>query len=368
MSQSGRSSTIDICKAFAIILMVLGHAECHPLMSFLYEFHMPVFFICAGYFFNLKYLNDEATYVKKRIKGLYWPFLKWALFFLCIHNLLFDIGILNEVHGNAAGGVTHPYTWAQFQQKVWSCVFNMSGYDEFLTGAFWFFRALFTSSIAFLLLYKLFYKIPYLRNHNVLVTILIALLGLGMALWHSASRLNVTGLSQNGYRDLMALFFFAVGFLFRQHQQLLNIRWWGAAICLAIVIVASEFFPSCMVVRATVEQCLRLPIPAIAGFLMTYWLSEKIASHDNPFSRLMAYCGRNTLPVYVFHIISFKIVSLIKIWYYGLEWGYIGCHMVVQHNTDDLFWLPYTIVAIVVPLGWNHCYNKLKDNILRART
>lgn len=57
-----RNTVISICKALAIILMVIGHADAPDVVSaFLYEFHMPVFFITAGYFFSLRYLNDEAT-------------------------------------------------------------------------------------------------------------------------------------------------------------------------------------------------------------------------------------------------------------------------------------------------------------------
>ena len=109
-----RNTTISITKGIAIILMVIAHAEAPGwLCRFIFEFHMPLFFITAGFFFSLKYLNDEATFVKKRVKGLYWPFVKWAIFFLIIHNWMFDLGILNETFGNEAGGVTHPYSWHQ---------------------------------------------------------------------------------------------------------------------------------------------------------------------------------------------------------------------------------------------------------------
>lgn len=121
-----RNTVISICKALAIILMVIGHADAPDVVSaFLYEFHMPVFFITAGYFFSLRYLNDEATFVKKRIKGLYIPFLTWAVFFLLIHNWMFDLGILNEQYGNWSGGVTHPYSWHQMQQNLWTMVTAM---------------------------------------------------------------------------------------------------------------------------------------------------------------------------------------------------------------------------------------------------
>ena len=115
-----RDTTISICKGIAIILMVIAHAEAPgALCKFIFEFHMPLFFITAGFFFSLKYLNDETAFIKKRIKGLYLPFVKWSVFFLIIHNWMFDIGILNEKFGNEMGGVTHPYTWHQMQQNLW---------------------------------------------------------------------------------------------------------------------------------------------------------------------------------------------------------------------------------------------------------
>ena len=50
---SGRNTSISIAKGIAIILMVAGHAECPgTLMSLIYIFHMPLFFITAGYFFS----------------------------------------------------------------------------------------------------------------------------------------------------------------------------------------------------------------------------------------------------------------------------------------------------------------------------
>ena len=115
-----RNTIISICKAFAIILMVIGHADCPPaLLSFIYEFHMPLFFITAGYFFSTKYLNDEKGFIVKRFKGLYIPFLKWSIFFLLLHNVFFKLDIINDKYGNGyPGGVAHLFTWHQLQQYI----------------------------------------------------------------------------------------------------------------------------------------------------------------------------------------------------------------------------------------------------------
>lgn len=354
-----RFEALDIAKAIAIILMVIGHTEYPVLQTFIYEFHMPLFFIAAGYCFNTKYLNDEATFVKRRFKGLYWPYLKWSVVFLCIHNLMFDIGILNEQFGNGSGGVIHPYTWHQFWQRIWNCVFNMSGYDEFLTGAFWFFRALLFASVAFLILMKLLNKIRFLRERYFLITIIIAIVALLMAIWKTSENLTITGLPQGGFRDLMGTFFFAVGYAIRQKPGCLNVKWWGALSCFLVVLAGTLWFNASMGWKGCFNACIYLPIPAIAGFFMTYWVATKIASKENILKRFMLYCGQNTMCIFIFHIICFKIVSALKIWYYGLDWGHIGSHMIVHHEKSDFFWILYTIVAVGVPLLWNYGYDRL---------
>ena len=89
--------TISIAKAWGIILMVLCHAEVAlPVRTFVATFHMPLFFYYAGYCFKDKYLEQSFVFVKKRIIGLYVPFVKWGLFFLLLHNILFRLNIYNE--------------------------------------------------------------------------------------------------------------------------------------------------------------------------------------------------------------------------------------------------------------------------------
>ena len=62
-----RNNVISICKGIAIILMVIGHAEVPDLLSnFIYVFHMPLFFIAAGYFFSRKNVDDPWGFCSRR--------------------------------------------------------------------------------------------------------------------------------------------------------------------------------------------------------------------------------------------------------------------------------------------------------------
>jgi fucose 4-O-acetylase-like acetyltransferase len=366
-----RDTTISIAKGIAIILMVIAHAEAPGwLCKFIFEFHMPLFFITAGYFFSKKYLNDEATFVKKRIKGLYVPFVKWAVFFLIIHNWMFDIGILNEVYGNEQGGVLHPWSAHQIQQNLWNIFTAMGGYDAFLCGAFWFFRGLFVASILYLIIYKVVNLFLPKRAENA-TPYLICLIMLLLCGWKTWEGLKVINLVQGGYRDMMGCFFFGIGFIFRQfveqYRQLMSRYYasiWTTIIFGIVVYLFSVYLTANMNWRSSFNQFLSLPVPAILGFLMTYNISRWIDSCKGWFKRLLVYIGDHTLNIFIFHIISYKVVSLIKIWYYGLDIRQIGCHMVIHdYSQQDCFWVLYTIAGVGLPLAGTWLYEKAKERI-----
>ena len=370
----GRNTVISIAKGIAIILMVVAHAEAPGwLCKFIFEFHMPLFFITAGYFFSKKYLTDEATFVKKRVKGLYWPFVKWSVFFLIIHNWMFDIGILNERLGNETGGVTHPYNWHQIQQNLWHIFTAMGGYDQFLCGAFWFFRGLFVASILYLIIYKVVLKLLPQRREAaapyVICIIMLLLCG-----WKTYEGLKIVTLVQGGYRDLMGCFFFGCGFIFRQYadqyRQLVSNHLTAiltTVLFAVIVFLFSKYLTANMNWRSTFQQFLSLPIPALLGFLMTYNISLWLDRHEGRLKRFLVYTGDHTLYIFIFHIVAYKVVSLLKIWYYGLDIHQIGCHMVIhEYSQQDLFWILYTIAGVGIPLGFNWLSDQI-SNWFRAR-
>ncbi|MBR4728736.1 MAG: acyltransferase family protein [Prevotella sp.] len=373
-----RDTTISIAKGIAIILMVIAHAEAPGwLCKFIFEFHMPLFFITAGFFFSTKYLHDEATFIKKRVKGLYIPFVKWAVFFLIIHNWMFDIGILNEVYGNEQGGVLHPYSAHQIQQNLWNIFTAMGGYDAFLCGAFWFFRGLFVASILYLIIYKVVDSgISGLSGLSQKATpYLICLIMLLLCGWKTWEGLKVINLVQGGYRDMMGCFFFGIGFIFRQYvngyRQIMSRQYLAIPATLLfglIVWLFSKHLTANMNWRSTFQQFLSLPVPAILGFLMTYNISRWIDACKGWFKRFLVYTGDHTLNIFIFHIISYKVVSLIKIWYYGLDIRQIGCHMVIHdHSQEDSFWILYTIAGVGIPLLGTWLWEKAKERIRAYR-
>lgn len=92
-------NSIAIAKGISIISVVLGH--CLPMgivNNTMYQFHVPLFFFVSGYFFSQKKVEEPICFIKKRIIGLYLPYLKYAIFFLFIHNLLVLLHVLPDYY------------------------------------------------------------------------------------------------------------------------------------------------------------------------------------------------------------------------------------------------------------------------------
>lgn len=366
-----RDTSITICKAIAIILVVIGHAGCPTWLStYVYQFHFPIFFLCAGYCFKLAYMDNSHTFLAHRVTRLYWPFVKWSLFFLIIHNVLLWMGILSTQYGTPTGGVAHAYSWHEFFQDTWNVVFTMSGYDGFTCGAFWFFRSLFVASIGFLVGMCVFRKLRRSRDGGngvadtpTLTAALVGITALLLIVWKIAADLYIPGIAGGGYRELLGVLLISVGFIISQNRKLIPQGWLTIAICLAVTVLGAIYFPSLMVYKTDFGGFFSLLLPAVAGFVLVHQLSTYIDTRTGKVATLvkrgLIYIGDRTLYIFAFHIIAFKLVSALKVAYYGLPWQEMGGHPVVVSERGDAFWLLYAIVGIALPLAWLEGYKWL---------
>ena len=351
-----RTPSFTILKAIAIILVVIAHSAAPAYLSnFAYMVGVPAFFVLSGYFFKLDNLDNTSDFVIRRTKTLYLPFIKWGVFFLILHNLFFEIGFLSESYGNAQGGVTHPYNWTQAAQHLWSMVFNMSGYDPFMAGAFWFFRALFLANIAFIFLFKATRQLGKFKTSTLQVVSVIVLAFL-LALWQASMGLHITGVAQGGYRELMGIVLLGIGFLLRRADETPDSSIWHNPIVMlaassVVLMILTFVYPISMAAKP--GSVLSVPILTVAGTAAFIWLrglSEFILQLPEKYTQWLQFTGENSLYIFVFHLLAFKVASMIKVGVYQLDWEMVGVHPVVQHELGDGFWLLYIFVGVVLPI------------------
>ena len=86
------NDSVTYSKAIGIIFMVLCHAiykDIWHIDSFVAMFHMPIFFIFSGYCLKEHYFSNPFVFFKKKLIGIYIPYVKYSLFFLFLHNIFF---------------------------------------------------------------------------------------------------------------------------------------------------------------------------------------------------------------------------------------------------------------------------------------
>lgn len=136
-----RSVLFDVMRGIAIILVVIGHAGIGPLSwAFIYSFHMPLFFYISGCFCNVE--QSFKQFFIKRIKSLYFPFVKLYTLFIIASPLLHAYKISgNDYH-----------SFSEILQALSLVIrFRVGAID--LLGQFWFLPVLFfISIIAFILI------------------------------------------------------------------------------------------------------------------------------------------------------------------------------------------------------------------------
>ena len=78
---------LDNVKAFAIMLVMLGHAlqytihdytQCNTL-NLIYTFHMPLFMMVSGYFFKSSLNLSFGQFLKKKSIAMLLPAVTWSL-------------------------------------------------------------------------------------------------------------------------------------------------------------------------------------------------------------------------------------------------------------------------------------------------
>lgn len=88
---------------------------------------MPLFFYLSGYFFKESNYLYPLRYCKKKVRTLYWVFLKWTIPVLLLHNVFCMTGIYK----------VELLEWSSIFKRVLTLIVLMIGSDT-LTGGVWF--------------------------------------------------------------------------------------------------------------------------------------------------------------------------------------------------------------------------------------
>jgi len=340
---NNRNNLFSIAKGIGIILMVMGHCGAPDIfVKFIYLFHMPLFFFCSGYF--LKDINKTSTLFltyKKKIKGIYVKFVIWSLIFLALHNIFYHLNIYNDVI-LFQGQPSYLYTLPDYIKKSTKIILSMNEHEQ-LVRSFWFLKQLFIASILTTTILYITNKLSSFKHTNLIILVLLFALSIISkiycwtipAIWD----ISLVFLSSS---------FFLSGKVFREYCILDSLpNFWVSTSCIFLLTIALFTLPWTNMLEYTSLTIMPFSIASFSGIILTLSISRKFEEYK--IKKIFYYLGQNTMVIFVLHMLSFKIVNLIKIAIFNWPIYRLAEFQIIYEN-NNIFWIVYTIIGISIPL------------------
>ncbi len=341
-----RNQTIDVIKGIGIVLMVWGHSGA-PFYNFVYLFHMAIFFVCSGYCWNEKNIQNKSAvwkYILKKVKSLYIPFVLSNAFFHLLNNFWIKICIQP-----AATYLSSKKLAIEILK-----IFAFGGSTGF-GGATWFFRTLFCISVEHLLLTYIIKNMKYKRFIFSVIVVLCAI----------CAQL-ISSFDVKLPKDLQSCFAAYLAFLFGVYFRNLNLssllRYYRiiiSSISFGILILLNNF-TTIRLFSAVITNLLFYSAATICGWVML-WI---IASFIPKQFKLLNFLGRHTMSIVIWHFLSFKLVSFLYVAVTKSGKALLLVFPVI--DSVPFLWIAYAVTGICVPMLLSVCYEKLKTKASRV--
>lgn len=331
-----RDNSISIAKAIAIMLMVLAHTQFSDYGNKVINmFHMPLFFFFSGYCMKEKYLNATNDFIKKRISGLYKPYVKWSLIFLLVHNLFYWLNIYNNEYG-FRGHTSHLYTWQEFGYKFIKILTSMSG-EEQLLGGYWFLKSLLVCSIIGLFIINM--------NKNPIIECLLLLL-LTIILQVFDLHIPYFGI---GTKETFSAIFFCIGHSYKKYNIKLHEHFYILPLGFSAIIIGELYWQGSLL-NFKWYNVLPYIITAVLGILAIYHISKLILKYNLRIINIFTYIGDNTLTILTWHFLCFKLVSLLIIYLYELPIERLAEFPTITEYSQNGWFIAYFFIGVFIPL------------------
>ena len=350
-----RNIYIDILKGIGICLIVLGHTDFFG-TRFIYLFHVAIFIIASGYFFNSsksKTFKDFFQYTKKKIKKLYIPYIVVNIIGVLLNNFLLN-------HNMYSLGLNAYYNFSGFLKGIIK-VFCFRGVTE-LFGATWFLHLLFLITVSYYFMSFLYnnYFTKIIRKELLfqLIISIIFLLG-GWLL----STLNLNGFFNIYIIFLNTYWLYYFGNLLKSKERIIN----RIDIKKGMIIVVVTFLLLLLLNKVgniEISKNLYTNPPffvacSILGWFFVYGLSVIISKIK--LNKIIMYIGEKSLYVLLFHLMFFKLINLLICIYKGDPKSMVSKFPVAYNGYYSLlYFVGGIILSLLLAIIINYLKSKIK--------
>ena len=333
IKKNSRIVWVDICKLIGIFLMVVGHSTKNEnILSWIYSFHMPLFFILSGYTYDITKYKNRYTYVnylKNNVKHLVFPIIIFGFIttlYRFVWNYIFmDVNRIDyKIIQNGIIGIFLQLRLTKFG------------------GYFWFLSALFVSKV---ILYKLVEKVDSTK----------AIFALSVSCFVTGSILkgclNIGGLLWNLDVVPFIIGFLLIGILIRRFEQKGNVGWF----IIILICYVISFKMNC-----TVDMCRDIygdyflyVLESITGSVIMMQIVKLACRKVKiPITQRLAWLGSNSLIIYC--------MNEMTLWFSSALLHKVG----IQINNIFITTILIPVVAILITIPIIILYNTLTKHLI----
>lgn len=359
---AARDCRYDVMKGVAIILMVMGHTTLtQGLHDFIYLFHMPVFFIVAGWFLSVP--RDAASLrdsLWKKVLRVWLPYVFWAGLWIVLHDALIACNVYSVDHFQDT-------TWArQGMLQTWGMAetFRRLAYVPLMTGGatglgapYWFLATFFFATAGYSVLDYLInrYKLPRMT----LLTV-IALASVVLARYADWKIIAYISDRVGGRQLFTAVYLVYLGVLLRHFKaDVVRLPRWGRMVVggvAFILLITLEPFGTLELVENQFPSVIFLTFSALAGWFV---LATIVDFCGEKVSVALSYIGRRSLTILTLHLPCFWLVSAVGVIILGLpKWTMAKP---ITAFSGPLWTIAYVVVGVGVPLALRYIYDRLQN-------
>lgn len=320
-----RDLTWDAIKGIAILLMVVGHSGCPSyLRNFIYLFHMGLFYYASGHFFKAKGVEGFLPFFKKKIKGLYWPFVKWGGMYVLLHNAFYLIGWYQDEYSMT-------YTLKKlFMTALFKDV-------EILLAPLWFMQSLFKGLV-------ITYMVCLIPKKWLQWTVVVAIY---LISWIFCEKDMHLFYSMN--RDMGIVIAIFLGYELKNSQFVQN-KWCVGASFLLLVFAA--FYVRIELVSDEFGPLGAFPILTLAGAVFIRRNVLFCQQKAQICYRFFTWLGRNSLYILILHFTGFHLLSEMML-YFGVGNSDSLSNLTILNGINNSAWfIPYTLSGLLLPFAY----------------
>ncbi len=349
--QNKRADYLDIVKAFGIIAVVYGHAM-GPFSSFVFLYHLALFFFVSGYFYKDSYTDQPLLLIKKRIRTLYVPFIAYGLFFGILHNFLYRINIYSDQIQSVHNRTVYLATTREHLVHLLK-ILSFAKLEQLLA-PLWFLPVLFCVNMLFLVVNYPLQRVRTGYREYWLAVAIAAVFCIGF-LYYPEQNIFLRPVSI----AMVVLIMFYFGSLFKKHEHAVPMNGAAALCCFLILAASAPYGPVDTGGHQFVSPAFYIAASVCGIYLNLY--AARMFTRDSVVKKFLVYCGRNTITIMALHFLAFRGVNYLQVKLYGLP-----AYKTAQHPVLDPahgWWIAYLAAGVVFPILASLIYDRLKQAV-----